>query len=310
MPPQPHAAAAQSVSGGIALRLAATFLFTLMSLFVRLASAEAPVGQVVFHRSAWALIPILLYLALRGQLPHGLFTANPIGHLRRNMYGLAATFFSFLSLANLPLALASALGFLAPLVSVPAAAIFLKERPSPLILAAALAGFGGVVLMLVPAMRGPAMDWNTMIGVAAGLAMAATTVGAKVEIKRLTATERPGTIAFYFALICAAGGLASWPFGWAAVSPEALAWLIGAGLAGGLAHIAMTEAVARAPISTLAPFEYTTMIWALIFDLAVFALVPAPLGLAGAALVVAAAACVAFADRLGLQPAAAPQRRL
>jgi drug/metabolite transporter (DMT)-like permease len=80
----------------------------------------------------------------------------------------------------------------------------------------------------------------------------------------------------------------------------ATAWLalLASGLFGGLAHIAMTEAVARAPISTLAPFEYTAMIWAILFDLAVFALWPGLISLLGALLIVIAAAGVAFVDQI------------
>lgn len=289
---------ANSVLPGIALRLAATFLFMLMTLFVRLASAEAPVGQIVFHRSAWALVPIVVYLVWQRQFPEALATRGPAGHVRRSLYGCVAMFFSFISLAFLPLALAAALGFLAPLLAVPVAAMALRERPSSQVWLAAVAGFGGVVLMLVPAFRGPTLETGTLIGIAAGLAMAVTTVAAKVEIKRLTATEAPGTIAFYFALVCGACGLATLPFGWADVSDAGLAWLVASGLAGGLAHICMTEAIAHAPVSTLAPFEYTAMVWALLFDLLIFALLPTPLGLAGMVVIVGAAALVTFGERL------------
>jgi drug/metabolite transporter (DMT)-like permease len=194
----------QRILGGIALRLAATFLFMAMTLFVRLASTEAPVGQIVFHRSAWALVPIVLYLMWQRQFAEALATRRPGGHVRRSLYGCVAMFFSFVSLAHLPLALAAALGFLAPLLAVPVAAMALRERPGWLVWCAALAGFGGVLLMLAPAFQGPARDTATLIGVSTGLAMALTTVAAKVEIKRLTETEAPGTIAFYFALVCAA----------------------------------------------------------------------------------------------------------
>jgi drug/metabolite transporter (DMT)-like permease len=71
--------------------------------------------------------------------------------------------------------------------------------------------------------------------------------------------------------------------------------MIGAGITGGLAHIAMTEALAHAPASSLAPFEYTAMLWALAFDMVVFGLLPAPIGLVGALVIVAAAAVAAFA---------------
>jgi len=283
---------------GIALRLASTLLFALMSLCVALAAAEAPVGQIVFHRSFWALVPILLYLVLRGQLRHGLRTRRPMSHLRRSLYGCASMFLSFVSLAQLSLALATALAFLAPLLAVPVAMVTLRERPGWLVGGAALAGFLGVLIMLAPALTGPALATGTLLGIGAGLLNAAAIVGAKVEVKRLTATELPGTITFYFSIICALGGLASWPFGWAEVSDTGLLWLIGAGLTGGLAQICMTEAVARAPISLLAPFEYVALLWALLLDLLVFGQLPGLSGLAGCAVIVAAAALVAFADRL------------
>lgn len=300
------AASSSSVGAGIGLRLLATLFFSLMSLSVRIASVEAPVGQIVFWRSAVALVPILAYLAWRGQLRHGLKTERPLGHIKRSLYGCAAMFFSFLSIAHLPLALATALSFLAPLIVVPIAVALLGERPGLIVVAATLLGFLGVGLMLWPAMVGPELAVGTLIGVGAGLACAATTALAKTEIKRLTATEAPAAIAFYFAMVCAVCGLATWPFGWADVGQTALLALIASGLFGGFAHIAMTEAVARAPVSTLAPFEYTAMIWAILFDLAIFALWPEPVSLLGALLIVIAAAGVAFADRIGARLKGAP----
>lgn len=287
-----------STANGIVLRLVATLLFTLMSLSVRLASVEAPTGQIVFWRSAVALIPILLYLMWRGQLPGGLRTARPMGHLMRSLLGGAAMFFSFISLAHLPLVLATALGFLAPLMVVPAAIVFLKERPGPVVITASIAGFIGVLVMLWPAFEGPTLDRSTLIGVCAGIAMAVVTAAAKVQIKALTATEAPGAIAFYFALVCSILGLLTWPLGWASPTGSALLALIASGLFGGLAHIAMTEALARAPASTLSPFEYTALLWAVLFDIVIFSVLPTALGLVGAALIVLAAMAVAFADRL------------
>lgn len=289
----------ESIGAGIGLRLISTLLFSLMALSVRMASVEAPVGQIVFWRSSVALVPILLYLAWRRQLRHGLKTQRPLGHIKRSLYGCAAMFFSFLSIANLPLALATALSFLAPLIVVPIAVALLGERPGPIVIGATVLGFLGVGLILWLAVSGPELGIGVMIGVGAGLACAMTTALAKTEIKRLTATEAPAAIAFYFAVVCASCGLATWPFGWANVSQTALLALIASGLFGGLAHITMTEAVARAPVSTLAPFEYTAMIWAVLFDIAIFALWPKPISLLGALLIVVAAAAVAFADRIG-----------
>ena len=285
------------IRDGVLLRLVSAGLFVVMSLFVRLATVEAPIGQIVFYRSAFALPPIIAYLMWRRQFPRALKTRQPVGHMKRNLYGGAAMVLSFISLAYLPLALATALGFLAPLLAVPAAMLFLRERPGPVAIGAALAGFAGVVLMLAPAFDGPRLDHDTIIGVAAGLAMAVATAAGRVQIKTLTATEAPGTIAFYFALLCALGGLASWPFGWITPTGHSFAYLVGAGISGGLAHITMTEAMARAPVSTQAPFDYTAMLWALMLDALIFGLLPSPVSLAGAFVIAASALVVPLAGR-------------
>lgn len=287
-----------SVWSGIGLRLTATGLFAVMSLFVRMASFEAPVGQIVFWRSSVALIPIILYLMWRREFPRALRTKRPWGHLKRSTYGCVSMFLSFVSLAYLPLALATALGFLAPLVVIPIAIIALRENPGWLVISATLAGFVGVFMMLWPMISTPGLDHNTMIGIGAGVAFAITTAFAKVQIKSLTTTEPSGTIAFYFAIVCSIGGLLSLPFGWASISTNSLVLLISAGLTGGLAHIAMTEALARAPASTLSAFEYTAMIWAIALDLLVFSVLPAPISLMGGVLIVLAAALVGFNDQI------------
>lgn len=285
------------VGAGILLRLASTGLFAVMSLTVRAASFEAPVGEIVFFRSAFAVPVILAWMLWEGQFPSALRTERPWGHVRRSLLGGAAMVLSFVSLAHLPLASATALGFVAPLLVVPAAALFLAEKPEPVIWIATLAGFAGVLAMLTPAFDGDVLDRGTMIGVGAGLAMAVTTAAAKVQIKSLTRTEAPGTIALWFAVVSALIGLASLPFGWVAPSGTTLTWLIASGLVGGLAHVTMTEALARAPASTLAPFEYTGLLWALVFDLLIFAVLPPAIGLLGATTIVAAAAVVAAVER-------------
>jgi len=304
LPESPPAPTPSGIRSGVLLRLVSAGLFVVMSLFVRLATVEAPIGQIVFYRSAFALPPIVAYLMWRRQFPSALKTRQPVGHLKRNLYGGAAMVLSFISLAYLPLALATALGFLAPLFAVPAAMLFLRERPGAVAIGAALTGFAGVVLMLAPAFEGPTLDRNTIIGVAAGLSMAVATAAGRVEIKTLTATEAPGTIAFYFALLCALGGLASLPFGWSTPTAHSLAFLVGAGVTGGLAHITMTEAMARAPVSTQAPFDYTAMLWALILDAAIFGLFPSPASLAGAFVIAVSALVVPLAGRFTTRSAA------
>ena len=67
-------------------------------------SEAAPLGQIVFFRSFFALIPLMIFLAWRHEFPSGLHTRRPLGHLVRSFFGAAAMFTSFASVALLPLA--------------------------------------------------------------------------------------------------------------------------------------------------------------------------------------------------------------
>lgn len=275
-------------AGGILLRLLATGLFAVMTLFVRLASFEAPVGQIVFWRSAVALVPILMYMAVCGDLPSALYSRRPVRLLLRSVLGCLAMFASFISLSYLPLSQASALTFLTPIFVSLGGIIVFRERPTWLLAAAIVGGFMGVLVILWEKLLYDSMNSLSWIGVIAGVSMAVLSALARLQIKELTKTERAATIAFYFALFCAVGGASTWFLGWQPHNPTVLPWLIGAGISGGLAHIAMTEAIARAPISVLAPFEYSAIVWVLMFDVIFFGEDMSWLGLAGTGIILAA----------------------
>ncbi|QOL80668.1 DMT family transporter [Pseudooceanicola spongiae] len=278
---------------GIALRLLSAFLITAMSAAVHGVAATVPVGQIMFWRSAIALIPILGYMAWRGNFPAALLSRYPRLHATRGLLGAVSMALSFLSLAYLPVANAQALAYLAPVLSLPMAAFLLREKLSAPIIAAVALGFAGVIALLWEALDMPGE--GALIGVAAGLAYAFTMAFVRVHTKRMTVTESSSTIAFYFAVVAALVGLATLPFGWVALDGTHYVWLILAGLLGGIGHIVSNEATARAPVSTLAPFDFTGLIWALGFDLILFATFPGPLGLVGVAAITAAALLVTFA---------------
>ena len=109
------------------------------------------------------------------------------------------------------------------------------------------------------------------------------------------------------AVICTLIGVASVPLGWASLEGSAFALLIGAGLLGGMGHVLMTEAVARAPVSLLAGYEYTGIIWAFAFDFALLGIALDAWAISGAVVIVAAAALVAYGQGKFSQPALAAQ---
>jgi drug/metabolite transporter (DMT)-like permease len=118
----------------------------------------------------------------------------------------------------------------------------------------------------------------------------------------LTRTETTSSIVFYFSLICAVGGLATLPLGWIVPSAAQLAALVALGVLGGLAHILLTESYRYASASVVAPFDYTTMLWAFLLGYALFGEVPTLYVLVGAVIVTGAGLFVLWRERqLGLK---------
>ncbi len=267
-----------------------------------------PLGQTVFFRSAFAILPVVMIYAWRRELMSAVRTTRPLGHLGRGAISVCGMFLNFAALARLPLVDATAISFAAPLITVAFAAWFLGERVRIFRWSAVAVGFAGVIVMLWPylnlsqyAAGGTATQVAT-IGAICALAGAFTNAGSVIQTRRLTDTETTSSIVFYFSLICALAGLATLPFGWIWPDGWQLAALIGTGLVGGLAHILLTASYRFAPASMVAPFDYTTMVWAFILGYAMFGEVPTIYVYVGSAIVAGSGLFVIWRERqLGLR---------
>jgi len=128
--------------------------------------------------------------------------------------------------------------------------------------------------------------------------------GTVIQTRRLTQTETTSSIVFYFSLICAIAGALTLPFAWHSPTPRELAALIALGILGGLAHIFVTESYRYAAASVVAPFDYSSMLWALLLGYWLFGELPQSLVYVGATIVSAAGLFVIWRERqLGLQRA-------
>jgi drug/metabolite transporter (DMT)-like permease len=261
---------------------------------------------MVFFRSAFAIVPVLLIYALRGELASAVYTGRPLGQLGRGLLSTGGMFTNFAALTRLPLADATAISFASPLITVALAAIVLKERVRVYRWSAVVVGFAGVMVMLIP---------NFEIGhyAGAGAATAAAgsiyaivstfcNAGTVIQTRRLTQSETTPSIVFYFSLMCAIAGAVTLPFGWH--QPSASEWvaLMATGVLGGIAHIFLTESYRHATASVVAPFDYTSMLWALLLGYWVFGELPSTLVYVGGAIVAGAGLFVIWRERrLGLQ---------
>ncbi|MBS7538652.1 DMT family transporter [Ancylobacter lacus] len=282
---------------GIALQIAATFVFTIMSALVRVVSLRVPTGEVVFARSFFALFPLLALLAWRGEIGAAVRTAHPLGHIARGTIGVCAMILAFSALARIPLADATAIGFTAPLMTVLLAALFLGEKVQAYRWWAVAAGLGGVVVMLWPHIGGGFETWERALGAGCALLGAFFTAGAMVQVRRLTATESTAAIVFYFQALAAVAGLATAAWGWRLPGAGDAGLLLLIGFLGGIGQILLTESYRYAPASVVAPFAYSAMLWSLLLGFILFAEVPPLLVLVGAAVVIGAGLFVIWRER-------------
>jgi drug/metabolite transporter (DMT)-like permease len=293
----------------ILLKAVSALMFALLSACVRyLGETGVPLGQVVFFRAAFAIVPVLLIYAWRRELAAAFRTSRPLGHLGRGLISVAGMFLNFASLARLPLVDATAISFAAPLITVAFAAMFLGERVRVYRWSAVAVGFAGIIVMLWPYLNlaqyaaGGSASATATIGAVCGLIAAFTNAGSVIQTRRLTDTETTSSIVFYFSLYCALAGLATLPFGWVWPSGLQLAVLIASGVIGGLAHIVLTSSYRYAPASLLAPVDYTLMIWAFVLGYVLFGELPTIYAYVGSVIVAGSGIFVIWRERqLGLR---------
>ena len=112
----------------IFLRISAAGLLVVMSALVHEALKQAPLGQAIFWRLLWSLPVIVMYARGLGPLRYSLKPDKAFGHVLRGLMGLLAMALHFLCLAHLHMSYATSLGFLAPILVLPLAAVFLAEK--------------------------------------------------------------------------------------------------------------------------------------------------------------------------------------
>ncbi|WP_435163888.1 DMT family transporter [Falsirhodobacter sp. 1013] len=290
---------------GIALKLASVLIFIVMSALIKVVSDTVPVGQTVFFRSFFAIPVILIWLAMTQKLASGLQTRNPLGHVWRGLAGTMSMGLNFAALAYLPLPEVTALSYAAPILTVILASMFLGEEVRLFRLSAVVIGLAGVMVILWPRLTiigDGAIDDTAALGVMLVLTAALCTALAMVFIRKMSATESTTSIVFWFTITSTVLSLFTIPFGWVMPTPTEALLLVLAGLMGGVAQIFMTQAFREADASVIAPFEYASMLFALVIGYVVFSEVPTGAMLLGAAIIVAAGCLIIWRERaLGLE---------
>jgi drug/metabolite transporter (DMT)-like permease len=283
MPSTAAVAAVPTAARGIALYTWAILVMSAMDTVIKWLSADYPTIQIVFFRSLFGLVPLVV-LVVRAGGPATFRTSRPGIHLLRGLISLGAAFFFFYAFRTLPLADAYAIAFAAPLLVTALSVPMLGEHVGPRRWAAVVVGFIGVAVMLRPGSAGVA----GFLSLGALAALAGTFLYALnvTLIRRYSRTETNAALILYSTMVMVAGSLPFLPS--AFVMPDATGWLllITTGLLGGIGLLAITEAFRIAPVAIVAPFEYTAMLWAVLFGWIFWGDLPDAWIIAGSAIVI------------------------
>jgi len=277
---------------GALLVSGAALMFASMGGLIRVVSAQMPNEQVVFFRNLFGLLVLVPILWQRGGRIE-LKTAHPGLHLVRSLFGLAAMYCFFYALSILPLADAVLLNFTAPLFIPFVAILWLGEGVGGRLWAAIVIGFSGVLLILKPG--------SGLYGGAAliGLASGAFAAVAMVSLRKLSATEPPLRVVVYYGVICTLVSCVPMLLSWRAVEPRLLLMLAAAGGFATMGQYLLSRGYGCAPAAQIAPFTYTSVVFAAIYGWLFWQELPGWTSAAGALLVVIAGVLAMRRQRLG-----------
>jgi drug/metabolite transporter (DMT)-like permease len=272
----------QSRALGILLRIAATTSFAFMAAMIKLGyEAGVSTPELAFYRFAFGLPPLIGWIWWSGNA--GAWrTQRPSAHVWRALIGLSTMVLAFSSLAYLPLAESTTIGFAAPLFAVMLSALVLKEKVGRHRWSAVIVGFLGVLLVMRPEGRElPAIGLGLAVAAAFGVGVVTIT------IRQIGRTEHPQTTVLWFSLLSMLALGTLMPF--FAAFHDARTWLILAALGtfGGFGQLFLTASLRFAPVSVVVPFDYTQLLWAVLLGWLIFSNRPPTTTWLGAAVIIA-----------------------
>jgi drug/metabolite transporter (DMT)-like permease len=246
-------------------------------------AAHYSVFEMLAVRSTVALVLILAFLAARRRL-ETLRTRQPGGHALRAFCGLVAFVCFYAALRHLPLADAVAIAFASPFLVTALGRFVLKEAVTARQWLAIGVGFAGMLVIVRPG--GSGFHPAALLVILCSLAYATMMVLARW----MTRPHRPadGNLTFVFYMLAgqASVGWLVTATRWRAPDAAALAEMAGMGVLGIVGNYGLAEAFRVAPVATVAPFEYTGLLWAVVLGAVLFGDVPAPTFWVGAAIIV------------------------
>ncbi len=284
-----HPASYAQRRNSILLVLLATLLFVSLDSIAKYLTHTYPIVQVVWARYAFhALIVVLM---LRSELVRHLRTHRLALQITRSFFLLGATAAFFAAVRSMKLVDASAITMAGPLLVTALSVPFLKESVGPRRWTAVAVGFLGALLIIRPGtgMMHPAAIFPVLAMVSYAFYQITTRI--------LSRYDSATTTLIYTTVAGGAVTSAAVPFFW--ITPDPSGWMLMAllGFFGWAGHFSLIKALSSAPVSILAPFSYTALVWTVSLGFLIFGELPDRWTVIGALIIIGSGIYVLHRER-------------
>jgi drug/metabolite transporter (DMT)-like permease len=290
---------------GVALMLLGCFVFSLNDTLGKWLVATYSVGQLLLIRSIAAMLVLAPFLMRSGVMREFRKAPRPGLQFLRIVLSSCEVGLFYLAVAYLPLADVVTFYLAGPIFVTALSALLLKEQVGWRRWTAVFAGFAGVLIAMRPSAA--SFTWPALIALTgclffSFLMIVTRTVRGTSDLVLLS-TQMIGTLVL---------GAFLAPIGWVTPSARDFSLLALLGLVAMFAHLCVNRSLKLAPASLVVPYQYTFILWAMVFGYFVFGDVPGPMLIAGAVIIVAAGIFIfhreharAVKDDIGIPPPAA-----
>ena len=270
--------------------LISVIFFSVMEILVKFLSSSYPIGELVFFRGFFGLLPIIFIMPKKKFFQN--FKTKKIKlHIFRTITGCFALISIFFSLKYLPLADAISITFAAPIFATIFSIFFVKEIVGKKRWFAVLIGFLGILIILKPGTSLFSIYSIFPILFCVGFAASASL------IRILSKTDKNYLISFYYTAGLTLISLFLDPLSWKIPLFKDCLLLISIGIIGTLGNIIITEAYRKSEISLITPIKYLNLILAIVFGYFLFNEVPEYSTLIGSVFIIVSTVIIFIRER-------------
>jgi len=298
LPSTSSSARSGSAALGIGFMLMAVFLFALNSAAGKWLVARYPVGEFMLIRSSFTLLFLTPFIWRAGRAAFANVPRPRLQVLRVVLSAVEVAMF-FWAVSYLPLADTTTFYLAGPIYVTALSVLLLRERVGWRRWSAVLIGFAGVVIALRPSSS------SFTLPALIALAGSVTYAGVLITTRALRATNDIMLMTTYF-IGAVAFGLVTLPFGWVTPTASDLLFLAAIGVSNIVAQFSVIRALKLASASVVVPYQYTLIVWSVVFGWLIFAELPDAYTLGGAAIIVAAGLYIFWREQMKAREAIAP----